>query len=411
MGPNVGTVEPASQPVAPQSTGAWRRSLRQAAPTLVLAVILLLTARAEYFKHGYQGLIGFAAIGYTHGERIGVVRGNVGPIGYDGQFAYYLALRPDLIVTCATNTATCPLDDLGELRVERILYPMTARLLAVGQAELLPFVLLLINFIAILVTAALIGQMAVEMGASRWLGAAAGLFTGEVLAFVRDLNDPYAVLWLVLAVYLARKERWIWCALAAAAALLAREQLIFVIPFLALPLIAQRRWRTLTTCAAVALIPFVAWQIALRILYGSWALLSGDTRAAGLAPIPFEGLWQTRTASDFKLNVLTVALPLVIALGIAVLALRRDGVRSLLRDPVPAMVIVYCLIGSLLTTLQWQDVWAPGRLAAPGIVLAVIVSARVPRLPRLGYALLLIVPTVAALFTNVSYLMGAHPHF
>lgn len=167
---------------------------------------------------------------------------------------------------------------------------MTARVLAFGQANLIPFVLLLINFAAILITAVLVGRMAVEMGASRWLGAAAGLFTGEVLAFVRDLNDPYAVMWLVLAVYLARKERWIWCALAVAAALLTREQLIVVVPFLALPLIAQRHWRTLALCAAVALVPFVTWQIILRIQYGTWALLNGDSRTAGLVPIPFEGL-------------------------------------------------------------------------------------------------------------------------
>lgn len=99
------------------------------------------------------------------------------------------------------------------------------------------------------------------------------------------------------------------------------------------------------------------------------------------------------------------------ALVIAVLALRRDGLRSLLRDPVPAMVIAYCLSGSLLSALQWADAWGPGRLVAPGIVLAVLVSAKVTRLPRAVYALLLAGPTVVALFTNVSYLLGAHPHF
>ncbi|MGH2517755.1 MAG: hypothetical protein ACRDHP_19075, partial [Ktedonobacterales bacterium] len=365
----------------------------------------------EYYKHGYMNLVGFASIGSRYGERIGITQGAIGPTGYDGQFAYYLALRPDLITSCAHDIATCPLDNLREMRAERILYPITARLLAFGQSSLLPLMLLLLNFVAILVTAALLGQLCVEQVASRWLGTAAGLFTGEALAFTRDLNDPYALMWLVLAVYLARKERWRWSAVAIAAALLTREQLVLLIPFIALPLLAQRSWRTLVWFGAIALAPFLAWQIALRVLYGAWALLNGDSHIAGLAPIPFGGFWQTRGSGDFKLIAATVALPLVIALVIAALALRRNGIRSLLRDPLPAMVIAYCLLASLLSPLQWVDVYGPGRLAAPGIVLAVLVSISVARPLRAAYALLLAGPTVLALFTNINFLLGAHPHF
>jgi hypothetical protein len=237
------------------------------------------------------------------------------------------------------------------------------------------------------------------------------LFTGEVLAFTLDLNDPFAVMWLVLAVYLARKEHWCWSALAVAAALLTREQLILLVPFLVLPLIARKRWRTLAACAVIALAPFVAWQIVLRVLYGSWALISGDTHIAGLAPIPFWGLWQARALGDFKLTALTVALPLVVAVAMSGVALVQDGLHGLFRDPVPAMVIVYCLLGSLLSSLQWVDILGPGRLVAPGIVLAVLVSARVTRPLRVAFALLLAFPTVLSLFTNLNFLLGAHPHF
>lgn len=99
------------------------------------------------------------------------------------------------------------------------------------------------------------------------------------------------------------------------------------------------------------------------------------------------------------------------AVVIAVLALRHNGIRSLLRDPVPAMVITYCLLGSLLSPLQWADVYGPGRLLAPGIVLAVLVSACVARPLRAAFALLLAGPTVLTLFLNLNFLLGAHPHF
>lgn len=389
---------------------AARRRLLALAPTLVLAVLLLLIARAEYYKHGYNSLLGFATVGWTYGARIGVP-GGVSRDGYDGQFAYYLALRPDLIGACAHPIARCPLDNLREVRVERILYPLTARALALGQPALIPFALVLVNFLAILLTSFLIGQMCVELGASRWLGLAAGLFSGETLALVHDLTDPFAVFWLVLAVYLLRKERWLLSAIALAAALLTREQLLFTVPLLALALVGRQRWGTLAAWSAIALAPFLAWQTVLRILYGSWPLLAGDTHAAGILPVPFLGFWQARTFGDFKVEAVTVALPVGIALALAALAIRRNGLSALPRDPLPAVVLVYCLILSMVASIQWADLNGPGRLAAPGVLLAMVVAAGQARLARISYALVLGVPSVVALLGDLNYLLGAHPHF
>ncbi|MFI5272634.1 MAG: hypothetical protein ACHQ4H_06330 [Ktedonobacterales bacterium] len=396
---------------APEMRRAKRlRLLAALAPLALVAVLLLLTARAEYFKHGYANLLGFAALGSNYSQHIGINGGWVSAVGYDGQFYYYLALRPSLIVTCAHDTASCPLDSQGLVRVERILYPMTARLLALGQPGLIPFALLLVNFLAILITAALVGQLCAEAGASRWLGAAAALYCGETLAFARDLADPYAAMWLVLAVWLARKDRWLWAAAAGAAAILTREQLIFLVPLLAIPLLAQRRWRTLALTAAILVVPVAAWQIALHSLYGAWPLLRGDSQAATLDAIPFAGLWAQRAAGDFRLEVLAVAIPLIATAIVAALALRRDGPRGVLRDPLAAMVLLYTLLVSLNAARQWVDLWAPSRLAIDATLLAVIVAARLPTWVRVPYGLLLAATSVALLLGNVPYIFGAHPH-
>jgi hypothetical protein len=90
MQESAGTLVREAQPASPtRRQRAWQRAwqrLRVAAPVLVVAVLLLLTARAEYFKHGYQGLVGFAAVGSVYGDTIGVRQGAVSAIGYDGQF-------------------------------------------------------------------------------------------------------------------------------------------------------------------------------------------------------------------------------------------------------------------------------------------------------------------------------------
>ncbi|HEU5441850.1 MAG TPA: hypothetical protein VFU88_21395, partial [Ktedonobacterales bacterium] len=326
----------------PRAAG-WRPRLLAVAPLAVVALTLLLVGRAEYYKHGYQDLLGFAALGSNYSQHIGITHGFVSDVGYDGQFFYYLALDPGLVVTCAHTASTCPLDYQPLVRLERILYPMTARLLALGQPGLIPLSLLLVNFLAILVTAALLGRLSVEAGASRWLGAAAALYAGETLAFARDLADPFATMWLVLAVFLAQRGRWLWAAMAVAAALLAREQLLLVAPLIGLPLLAERRWRLLSGFVALGLGPFVAWQLVLRALYGVWPLLAGDTRAASVTPLPFGGLWPQRGAGDFKLEVLVVAVPLVAGAMLAVWALRRQGWRAILGEPIPAMALWYAL--------------------------------------------------------------------
>lgn len=386
----------------------WRRAVALLAPALLVGLTLLLLGRSEYVKHRYHSLIAFVDIGAHYGQRIGLAQQALTPGGYDGQFNYYLARDPGIIVTCAQSSPSCPLDDLREVRVERILYPMTARLFALGQTEWLPAALLAVNYLAIVLTALLVSLLARARGLSPWLGAAAGLFCGESLSFLRDLADPFGVLWVVLAIYLLDRRRPLFAGLAVAAALLTREQLILTLPFLALPLIAEKRWRALAASTALALTPFVAWQIVLRALYGTWPLLAGDSQAASLVPIPFSGLWQERATGDFKLVVVAVALPLVLAIGIAVAALWRGGVRGVrgvLRDPVPLMALTYCLLLSLTYWFQWADLYGPARLAAPGVILALLASRAVSRPMRVGYAFLLASTTLVALALNARYLL------
>lgn len=390
-----------------QRTARLRRRLALFAPCLFVLLVLLALAQAYYVRQGYSskpqlGLAGFADIGSFSADRAGVGRLAVSPIGYDGQFYYFIAANPQVIGVCARTTAPpCPVLD-AELRVERILYPITVWAVALGQPSNVPFALLLVNIVAILGSVVLVGQLCVEAGASRWLGAAAGLFCGEALGLLRDLADPFSVFWLVLAVYLFHKRRPLWGALAIAAALLSREQLLFIVPFLGIPLIAQRRWRTVALSAVIAFAPFALWQIALRVMYGAWALTTGDTTHAVLSPIPFSGLWQENQRRDFGLIVLTVAIPLILAAAIALLSLWRAGPRGLLQDPLPLIVLLYSLLVSLTGVLQWQDMWAPARLAAPAVVLAVIVVARLPHPTlRASYATLLAMTALAPLILTI----------
>src|SRR5262249_53597616 len=203
--------------------------------------------------------LAFNDLGHLWAARVGDEADALPVMGYDGQFYYYMAENPGVILACASHSAHCPID-ASPLREERILYPMTARLISLGDSAALHIVLFAINFFSILFTALLVGRLCVEAGASPWLGAAAALFGGEIEGLLRDLADPYAVMWTVLAVYLLRRNRPLLCASAVGAALLTREQLVLVLPLLVLPWLVQRRWRPSLLFIAVALGPFLVWR-------------------------------------------------------------------------------------------------------------------------------------------------------
>lgn len=372
---------------------ARRAFLARVAPLLVVACAMLFLAYVHYREQHFYvspGVVGFAEVNTVDAARLGIPQLAVNnPVGYDGQFFFYLAYKPSLIWTCPHDQAHCPAYE-PYFRWQRIFYPMVARVLALGQPALIPYTLLLANFIGILVVAYLIGKMAVEMGASRWMGAAAGLFCGELLGFLRDLADPFGVLWTVVAVYLLRRNRPLWAAAAAGAAILTREQLVFYLPILALPLLAQRRWLTLAQSAAITLVPFIAWQVLLHSLYGIWPLFAGDTHVATLVPVPFLGLWRTRHEYDFGVTLLAAGIPLAFTIFVSLAAIWQHGPRSLLRDPVPLMALVYSLLFSMVNYLQWADVWGAGRLEDPGVVLGVLAACTLPwRSLRASYGVVL----------------------
>jgi hypothetical protein len=381
---------------SPQARLQWLgEGARRQAPTVVTAILVGCLARYYEFAKGFRGSLGFAIIGSQFAQRAGWQDLAISPVGFDGQFYYYLARAPELVVRCARLPATCPID-APALRMERILYPLTAWALAFGQVSLVPKMLLLLNLVGILVTCLVVGQLCVEAGASRWLGAGAALFAGNILGLLRDLPDPFSGMWLMLALWCLYKQRYVRGAVAVALLLLTREQAIFFLPFLALPLLARRRWATLAVCSIIVCLPFAAWQIVLRALYGHWALRDS---AVGnhLATVPFGGLRADWAYLDAGVMVVEVAIPVTIAVLIGLAGVWRAGPRGLLYDPMPLALVVFGLLVSLMGSLNWMDMWSPARLAAPVALLGVVVAAKLS--PTLGaaYATLVAVTATAPL--------------
>src|SRR5262249_46999162 len=241
----------------------------------------------------------------------------------------------------------------------------------------LHFALFALDFFSILLTVFLVGQLCIEAGVSRWLSVSVALFCGELQGLLRDLADPYAVMWTVLAVYLLRRNRPLLCASAVGAALLTREQLVLVLPLLVLPWLVQRRWRTSLLFIAVALGPFLVWQTVLRLLFGQWGL-AGSVTTTRAVHWPFSGLWEYRTGPEFAVTIAFVAVPLVCTLLVALTWVRRHGFRGLLADPVPLVVLVFAGLATLTAHPEWGGTGASAGVGARGWAGGVVVSGGGP---------------------------------
>src|SRR5436190_6486113 len=169
------------RPVKPRST----------APPLVAAIALLgyLLIFYVFFNH-YKDLRGFIWIGQNYVQKSHAsseirldpdYRYESG--GYDGQFAYYLALDP-------VNARYYM--DRDSYRYTRILYPMAVRLAALGNRDWVPMTLVLVNWLAITAGTWAVAAWCLESGLSPWLGLVYAFAIGQVVAFTRDLNEPLA---------------------------------------------------------------------------------------------------------------------------------------------------------------------------------------------------------------------------
>jgi hypothetical protein len=225
-------------------------------------------------------------------------------LGYDGQFAYQIAVDP--------SGASDKLD-ISAYRYQRILYPLTARLLGLGNPSLIPWMMILINIISVT-----LGTLATEMilkahDKNRWFALVYGLFAGQMLSLRLDLTEPLAFMLAQWGVLFFDRQHFGWSGVLFALAGLTRELTLLFPAACALSLLVQdRNWRGAVWGLLTAL-PFALWQVFLRIWLGSWGVSSGGAFASSFEIVPYRGWWGYHTPEThifilFSIFVLLVAL-------------------------------------------------------------------------------------------------------
>jgi hypothetical protein len=287
---------------------------------------------------------------YHYPPNPGASNGN----GYDGEFGYYMALDP--------VNARYYMDEPA-YRYTRVLYPAVAAVLALGQAKLVPFTLLLINWLAIGLGAVAVAAWLRRRGVPPAYALVYGLYPGLLVGLQRDLTEPLAYALAALGIYLLEARRTAWpAAVAFGLAGLARQTtIVFPVVYAAMMLVdgdgpyAGRVRRNIARTAGFAVVsvgPIVAWTLFLRVWLGSFG------KGSGLDPLPLVGLvsyllgpWHLAQHGPL---VAAVVLPTLLWIAATVLIARRRGVRvELVLFWLNALLFVFW-IGSINYTTYTQ---------------------------------------------------------
>jgi hypothetical protein len=333
-------------------------------PGLWSAMICCVFVAVVYFTHDCDPLA-FVIMGsrFTEGDPSGI-------LGYDGQFAYYIARDP---VGARPYLGANP-----SYRYQRIIYPMLARLLALGQPGLIPWTLVLINIVSISWGTELLGRMLESHGLSAWLALLLTFWLGQVFALRADLNEPLSYFFAIVALQWYDRRWNLPSALAIAASLLTKETGALFLPAIVIVELLQKRWKVALGYGLTAFVAYAGLQAFLQ----SWLGLSGlDQLGNRFEWIPFYGYAFTEPLAARVFLVLIIALPAAVLLVVAALRIAKRPLSLY------AWGLVFnCLMIVFIPRRTAFDVLATFRVGT-GLVIATLLYSAVHRSRRLALLL------------------------
>jgi hypothetical protein len=199
-------------------------------------------------------------------------------VGYDGQFAYAIAVNP---------LGAAPLLDDPAYRYQRILYPMLARVMAMGQPGLVPWTLIALNILALALGAELLGQHLVRHGLRPWYGLLFILWVGQWFSLRFDLQEPLSLaLALAALALLDRNLVWLAAITFGLGGLTKDLALVFCLGAAASMFVSRRVWSGVALLLG-GLLPYLLWA---AVLSGIFKTCVFQSSAATMEWIPFNGL-------------------------------------------------------------------------------------------------------------------------
>ncbi len=291
--------------------------------------------------------------------------------GFDGQFYYRLALNP---FTSAVTDYGVTLD-LPASRQQRILYPLLAWCLSIGNASYVPAALLLINFFSLCLMAWAGGALAQSMKQHALFGLLLPLYPGFLLTLRCDLAEILEVSLLLLSLLLLMRGRDKLATLFLVLAVSTKESALLLAVAASLGYAAavwkgwQRPCRWYYFTAAYAF--FLLWQLVLFINWGNSPL---RVNSGNLLVTPFTGFIRAAAAAAAFATPIQrrtfVELLLLAGFALAVTYCLRATTAGTLMT---FSWLLYTLLAVSLTPLIWEIDWNFLRIASEWYVFGALI--------------------------------------
>ncbi len=328
-------------------------------PSVVVAVLYLLLIVVVALQNHYT------ALDFVH---IGTVWANhqpAGTWGYDGQFYYQMAHNLFQAYQYMDNAS---------FREQHLFYPLVVGLLSLGQPVLIPYMLLLVNFLSVSLTVELLSRLLVRYGFSPWFSLALGLYFGQAEGVFFDTAEPLTYFLVCLGVWLViEKERYGPAAITLGLAALTREiAILFSIAYLC-TFIVRKNWRASLQFFLLGILPLFLLLLTLRLIYGQ----SGVTFTRPFEHVPFAGIFYHSDApKKFYLLLLLMFLPTLAGWFLGAAELYRkvwkgDGPWLQRFSPYYLSLLANLLMITLMSHSSYDELVSCGRIAT-GVVLAVL---------------------------------------
>jgi hypothetical protein len=380
------------------SPSPWPGLNRPVVPAVIAFVGWLgfVLARWQIWARGHLSLfplLGSGRTGFTHASQLppGAMIGDPNAAGYDGQFYYRLALDP-----FNWNKTAFGITMDQSYRYTRIGYPFLAWLVSLGQHQLVPVALVVINLFGVAAMAYLGAMFARESGRHALWGLAFAAYFGLVISVGRDTAEPLAEACMLGGLLAYRRSKPILTTCLFTAGAVTRETILLAPAAIAVTRLAgmarrgkrpdqqSRRARPgladLTWVVPAAVYGLL--QLAVHfVVKGQFPLLASSSRNLSL---PFKAMidalkYEAGHINTAHLSPIDIALLEYATLGIFIVA----GLAVLLVTTAPVherlAFVFFVLQLGLLSGQIWTSTFGDGRSLIEPYLMALILLLATPR--------------------------------
>ncbi len=291
-----------------------------------------------------------------------------GSEGYDGQFNLFIAQdpRPEGLKSKL---------DMPAYRYQRILLPLLARGLALGNYLIIPWMLIVLPLLGQLLGTFFVYRVLELFQVPPFYSLIYGLGAGYLLSIRLALAEPIAFAFVAGAIYFFELKKYPISYLLFALAFFTKEVTILFGASFLLYLMVEKKYKESITFFCLAFLPFIIFQFWLFNEFGKFGIGSGGAMATRFEVIPFMGLIRiARYSLIYFLAMAITFLPLVIVPSLwgVIISLRSIAKRDW--NPIGFSLLLNSLIMFFLPFSTYRETGGILRFSC-GLTLAVLLFA------------------------------------